>query len=73
MAMKTFANVLKWDDLWDFFISGVVSFGRINVCDDELASELLLLDSLNPMFVFFLKGLLHRINKVVFLDLLIWR
>lgn len=54
MAMKTFANVLKWDDLWDFFISGVVSFGRINVCDDELASELLLLlDSLNPMFVFF--------------------
>lgn len=50
MAMKTLAKVLNWEDrCGDFELrSGVVSLGRFNTWDDELASEFLLSFS-NPM------------------------
>ncbi|KAL4577791.1 hypothetical protein LXL04_013905 [Taraxacum kok-saghyz] len=48
-----FAKVLNWEDrCGDFELrSGVVSLGRFNTWDDELASELLLSFS-NPMIVY---------------------
>lgn len=51
MAMKTLAKVLNWEDnCVDFELrSGVVSLGRFNTWDDELASELLLLSFSKPM------------------------
>lgn len=51
--MNTFANVLKLDERIGWGLrSGVVSRGRVRMCDDELASLLLLLFSLNPMMFF---------------------